>query len=99
MDIYNDRVFYLETEKMKPNYYKALWHNCHKCKIHFMSEFPHATAYLCDECYNSMPHYKVTKKTKPKTEEQEEWATIGLLLYILGCSICLAVVAYYLWWK
>jgi hypothetical protein len=86
---------------VKPEYYKALWHNCTKCKIHFMSEFPHATAYLCDECYNSMPHYrtkKVTKKVKPKIE-QEEWATIGVLLYILGCSICLAVIAYYLWWK
>jgi hypothetical protein len=39
-------------------------------------------------------------KRKPKPEiKEEDWGTIGVLLYILGCSICLAVVAYYLWWK
>ncbi len=91
---------------VKPMYYKALWHNCTKCKIHFMSEFPHATAYLCDECYNSMPHYKLKNTVKKQqqvkkgpTYELGDWGMVGALLYILGCSICLAVIAYYLWWK
>ena len=91
---------------MKPQYYKALWHNCNKCRTHFMSEFPHATAYLCDECYNSMPHYKLKNTVKKQqqvkkgpTYELGDWGMVGALLYILGCSICLAVIAYYLWWK
>ena len=71
-----------------------------------MSEFPHATAYLCDECYNSMPHYKLKNTVKKQqqvkkgpTYELGDWGMVGALLYILGCSICLAVIAYYLWWK
>ena len=71
-----------------------------------MSEFTHATAYLCDECYNSMPHYKLKNTVKKQqqvkkgpTYELGDWGMVGALLYILGCSICLAVIAYYLWWK
>ena len=88
---------------MKPTYYKALWHNCNKCKIHFMSEFPHATAYLCDECFNSMPHYKVENQkpdrgpTHPILEE--DWPLEYILLYVLGCSLCLLIIGYYLWFK
>ena len=91
---------------MKPMYYKALWHNCHKCRIHFMSEEPHLKAYLCDECWKSMPHYrvneKIIKQQKPMrgpTFDLRSRDLIGALLYILGCSICLAIIAYYLWWK
>jgi len=71
---------------MKPMYYKALWHNCHKCKIHFMSEEPHLRAYLCDECWGSMPHYRVDKNIKNQqkpnkgpTYELGEWGWIGVL--------------------
>jgi hypothetical protein len=96
------KIPYKHQLQAKPPYHKALWHNCNKCRIHFMSETPQLTAYLCDECFNSMPHYrtKMVMKRKPKPEiKEEDWGTIGVLLYILGCSICLAVVAYYLWWK
>ena len=91
---------------MKPQYYKALWHNCTKCKIHFMSEHPHLKAYLCDECWNNMPHYRtenvISQQQKPikgPTYELRDRDLIGMLLYILGCSICLGIIAYYLWWK
>ena len=91
---------------MKPQYYKALWHNCTKCRIHYMSEQPNLKAYLCDECWNSMPHYRtknvVKAQQKPMrgpTYELRSQDLIGVLLYILGCSICLGIIAYYLWWK
>ena len=88
---------------VKPKYYKALWHNCHRCRIHFMSEEPHLRAYLCDECWNSMPHYKVNKKVisqKPKrgpTFTDVEWREI--ILYTIGNLICMAIIGYYLWFK
>jgi hypothetical protein len=93
---------------MKPMYYKALWHNCNKCNIHYMSESPNLTAYLCDECFNSMPHYKVTqrikKQQKPSVGPTYDWwpedvSLLGVLLYILGCSLCLLIIGYYLWLK
>ena len=91
---------------MKPTYYKAMWHNCGKCKIHFMSEQPHLRAYLCDECWSSMPHYRtedmIKKQQKPDrgpTYELRDRDLVGMLLYILGCSICLGIIAYYLWLK
>ncbi len=61
----------------KPMYYKAMWHNCNKCKIHYMSESPHIRAYLCDECWNSMPHYKtsIKKQQKPDRGPTYEWWT------------------------
>ena len=88
---------------MKPKYYEALWHNCSKCHIHYMSEHPHLRAYLCDECWNSMPHYKVdmVKSQKPNKgptflwlEGEFSWTYIAL--YTLGCMISLAVIGYYL---
>jgi len=109
------KIPYKHQLPAKPPYHKALWHNCNKCKIHFMSEFPHATAYLCDECYKSMPHYRMKKKTvmKPKVEKRFgvriekrwrelvdlDWPIEYILLYMLGCSLCLFVIAYYLWVK
>ena len=88
---------------MKPTYYKALWHNCNKCKIHFMSEEPRLTAYLCDECFNSMPHYRSVRKTKVSVGPTHSWPEdiniLGVLLYILGCSLCLLIIGYYLWVK
>ena len=86
----------------KPTYYEALWHNCVKCKIHYMSEQPHLRAYLCDECWNSMPHYKVDhvvsqKPTKGPTYNEVELREI--VLYTIGNLICMAIIAYYLWFK
>ena len=98
------------TESVKPMYYKALWHNCSKCRIHFMSESPHLTAYLCDECFNSMPHYRTkprrrfghiqrgtVKKKQQKVAVRAHDEFWGLLLYIFGCSLCLLIIGYYLW--
>ena len=89
--------------KAKPMYHKAMWHNCNKCKIHFMSEEPRLTAYLCDECFNSMPHYRSVRKTKVSVGPTHSWPEdinlLGLLLYILGCSLCLLIMGYYLWVK
>ena len=89
---------------MKTQYYEAMWHNCMKCRIHYMSAEPHLRAYLCDECWNSMPHYKVGQVASQKpdrgpTYELRPEDILGVFLYILGCSICLGVIAYYLWFK
>jgi len=81
-----------------PTYYKAIWHNCVKCRIHYMSEAPHIRAYLCDECWNSMPHYKVgSVMNKKKKKEEIDWRTIAL--YTVGNICCLLVIGYYLWIK
>ena len=73
------------------------------CKIHYMSDMPHVRAYLCDECWNSMPHYKVDQVVSQKPmkgptflwlEGDFSWTYIAL--YTLGCMICLATIGYYL---
>ena len=93
-------------ESVKPMYYKALWHNCNKCKIHYMSELPHLTAYLCDECFNSMPHYRMKVKKQQQVKKgptyawlDTDWPIEYILLYIFGCSLCLLTIGYYLWVK
>ena len=86
---------------MKPPYYEALWHNCHKCRIHYMSEQPHLRAYLCDECWNSMPHYKVdnVRSQKVKSKKNRDWSIGEIILYSIGNLLCLGVISYYLWFK
>ena len=69
-----------------------------------MSEQPHLRAYLCDECWNSMPHYKVDKviSQKPKKGPTFNWNDINwkqIILYSIGNLICLTVIGYYLWFK
>ena len=85
---------------MKPVYVEALWHNCMKCKIHFMSEKPELRADLCDECWNSMPHYKAENLQRPKkgpTHTGPEWREIAL--YTIGNLLCIGIVVYYLWFR
>ena len=84
---------------MQPTYYKAIWHNCNRCRIHYMSEAPHLKAYLCDECWKAIPHYHVqTPKRKIMKKKKEiKWTTI--MLYTIGNLLCLGVIAYYLWFK
>ena len=98
----------LEYAYMKPTYYKALWHNCMKCRLHFMSEAPHLKAYLCDECWNSMPHYSMTQVTpqQPDKGPTHNWVHLirsltfsDILLYIIGNGLCILIVVYYLWFK
>jgi len=67
-----------------------------------MSEEPHLKAYLCDECWNSMPHYKLDEVTPQRPEKGPtytgpEWREI--ILYTIGNLLCLAIVVYYLWFK
>jgi len=87
---------------------KAIWHNCMKCKIHYMSEYPHIRAYLCDECWNSMPHYKVGQVATQKPDRGpthnlphilRDISLTEIMLYTVGSLICLAIIAFYLWVK
>ena len=71
-----------------------------------MSEFPHATAYLCDECFNSMPHYRTKVKEQQQVKKgptyawlDTDWPLSYIIAYIWGCSMCLLVIAYYLFEK
>ena len=91
---------------MKPTYYEALWHNCNKCRIHYMSEQPHLRAYLCDECWGSMPHFTVAQAQRPAKGSTHKLPHIlrdisltEILLYTVGNLICVAVIGYYLWFK
>ena len=91
---------------MKPTYYKALWHNCHSCKIHYMSEEPHIRAYLCDECCNAIPHFQVKnvqavqrKVMKGPTHNRKDFTIGDILLYTFGNLLCLMVIGYYLWFR
>ena len=62
-----------------------------------MSEEPHIRAYLCDECWNTVPHYVVQAK---KVEEKEKSINMKtIILYTIGNLLCLGVIAYYLWFK
>ena len=86
----------------KPQYYKVLWHNCVKCRTHYTSDAPHVRAYLCDECWNSMPHYKVANVQKVKqgpTYNKKDFNWKEIILYSIGNLICLAVIGYYLWFR
>ena len=97
------------AESVKPMYYKALWHNCHQCRIHFMSEQPHLRAYLCDACWDKMPKYRVNKEALKKQQQAKkgptyawldtDWPLSYILAYIWGCSMCLLIIAYYLFEK
>jgi len=80
-------------KKAKSMYSKPMWHNCNKCRAHYASDAPHLRAYVCEKCWKSMPHYRTTKKMKPV----QNWPLDYILLYILGCSLCLLTIAYYLW--
>ena len=74
-----------------------------------MSEEPHLKAYLCDECWDSMPKYRVNKEALKKQQQAKkgpthawldtDWPLEYLLLYVLGCSLCLLIIGYYLWLK
>ena len=85
---------------------KAIWHNCQMCKIHYMSEYPNLRAYLCDECWNSIPHMKVINMPKVSKGPTYNWPHImrdisvtEILLYTVGNLLCLIVIGYYLWFK
>lgn len=82
---------------VKPPYYKVLWHKCNRCFTHYTSEAPHLRAYLCNECWNAIPHFTVKKQVVQKKKDEWDWATIAL--YTLGNLCCMIVIGYYLWLK
>ena len=87
---------------MKPTYYKVMWHNCNRCKTHYTSEAPHIRAYLCDECWNAVPHFTVKKpiaKRPTKKLGRRDYSLREILLYSVGNLLCLIVIGYYLWFK
>lgn len=68
-----------------------------------MSDMPHIRAYLCDECWNKLPHYKVEQVSSQKPMKgptfmwlEGEFSWTYIALYTLGCMICLATIGYYL---
>ena len=74
-----------------------MWHNCNMCKIHYMSDEPHLRAYLCDNCWNKVPHFVVKKQTEKKIKKkEEEWEVLDYLLYIWSCIVVLAFIAGYM---
>jgi hypothetical protein len=66
-----------------------------------MSEQPHIRAYLCDDCWNKTPHFKVGKQPTKKTLDApiSDWPLTWILLYTTGCIMCCVVIAYYLIFK
>ena len=77
------------------------WQKCARCGVHYQPVQRLDTAKLCPECWKFLPHYRLTKgaiKTKAKMKE-ERVPLEYILLYALGCSLCLLVIAYYLWVK
>jgi hypothetical protein len=71
-----------------------------------MSESPHTKAYLCDECWNKLPHFKVdnlkSKKMKKKItidSPMSDWPMVWIALYTTSCMVLTAIIGYYLWLK
>ena len=71
-----------------------------------MSEEPHIRAYLCDECWNAIPHFQVKnvqavqrKVMKGPTHNRKDFTIGEILLYTVGNLLCLMVIGYYLWFK
>ena len=65
-----------------------------------MSEHPHLRAYLCDECWNDIPHFVVkAPQVKRRKIQTDEWSWKQIALWTLGNLCCLVVIGYYLWFK
>ena len=66
-----------------------------------MSDEPSLRAYLCDECWRSIPHYhvKTTQTVQKRVMKKKDISWIDITLYTIGNILCLGVIAYYLWFK
>jgi hypothetical protein len=71
-----------------------------------MSESPHTKAYLCDECWNKLPHFKVdnlkSKKMKKKItidSPMSDWPMVWIALYTTSCIVLMTIIGVYLWIK
>jgi len=80
---------------VKPSYYEALWHNCNICHTHYMSEQPHLRAYLCDECWNKVPHFVVQKPKEEKMEQVDY--TWWIALYTGMAITIIGIIGYQIW--
>jgi len=64
-----------------------------------MSEQPHLKAYLCDECWGSVPHFTVKANPVIKQKRVKGYSWKEIALYTIGNLLCLTVIGYYLWFK
>jgi hypothetical protein len=71
-----------------------------------MSEAPHLKAYLCDECWNKIPHFKVdnlkSKKMKKKItidSPMSDWPMVWIALYTTSCIVLMTIIGVHLWLK
>ena len=69
-----------------------------------MSDVPHVRAYLCDECWNKLPHYRVDNLKKKHMKKgldapMSDWPVSWILLYTAGCIGCVMIIGYYLFIK
>ncbi len=84
----------------QPDYYKVMWHNCNRCRTHYTSEAPHLKAYLCDDCWKSIPHFVVQSNVvKKPIKKNNNWTWTQITLYTLANLCCLTVIGYYLYFK
>ena len=60
-----------------------------------MSDEPHLRAYLCDDCWNKVPHF-VVQRQKKKIEKKKGWKVLDYLLYVWACAIVSAFIIGYI---
>ena len=85
------------------------WHKCDRCKIFTLfDDEPSKTMFVCPDCWKvwkDLPQYRVTNMAavkagkKIKHKAKEEFPIEYMLIYGLGCSLCLLIIAYYLFYR
>lgn len=94
--------------------YKS-WHKCTRCNTFTLFDgAPEKTLGACPDCWKQwkdLPQYRVKNpvrgirikkrpaKNKVNGPVEKDWPIEYMLLYLLGCSLSLFVVTYYLWIK
>ena len=74
---------------MKPEYYTVMWHNCNRCHTPYTSEQPHLKAYLCDECWKAIPHFKPQKRKQEMKHKGTIPAEAWILFYMTAGALLL----------
>ena len=78
---------------VRPPYYKVLWHKCNRCFTHYTSEEPHLRAYLCDDCWKVLPHFR-TQTPQIKEKEPMISAETWVLFYFISGMVLLVWALY-----